>query len=62
MKIWLGGLGVAGALLLSVPQPAIAAPTAGCVAAVRQQVESSMLVGGDIHIETDGSVLALQLR
>lgn len=62
MKIWLGGLGVAGALLLSVPQPAIAAPTAGSVAAVRQQVESSMLVGGDIHIETDGSVSALQLR
>lgn len=62
MKIWLGGLGVAGALLLSVSQPAVAAPTAGSVAAVRQQVESSMLVGGDIHIETDGSVSALQLR
>lgn len=62
MRIWLGGASIAGALLLSAPQLIAAAPAAGGIAAVRQQVESSMLVGGDIHIETDGSVSALQLR
>lgn len=62
MNVRFGALGVAGVLLLAAPVWASAAVSNGSVASVRQQVESSMLVGGDVHIEQDGTVSGVVLR
>lgn len=62
MNVRIGALGLAGVLLLGLPALVVAEPSPGSVAQVRQQVESSMLVSGDVHIETDGSVSGLLLR
>ena len=62
MTVRIGALGLAGVLLLGLPALVVAEPSPGSVAQVRQQVESSMLVSGDVHIETDGSVSRLVLR
>ena len=62
MNVRFGALGVAGVLLLAAPVWASAAVSSGSVASVRQQVESSMLVGGEVHIEQDGTVSGVVLR
>ena len=50
-----------GALLLTtMPVPASAA-NGGGIAAVRERIESSMVIRGEVSIETDGSVSAVQL-
>ena len=48
-------------LLTAIPMVAVAG-SGGTRAAVRQRVESSMLVRGEVFIEIDGSVSALQLH
>ena len=56
MNVRFVGLGVVGMLLLATPLLASATRTGGGVTAVREQVENSMLVRGNIHVEVDGSV------
>jgi hypothetical protein len=60
MKNWIRAMGITGVLLLSTPLLASAAGYGP--AAVRKQVESSMLVRGEVQIETDGTVSAVTLH
>ncbi len=53
---------VAVALALMMGIPAGEAEAEGGVRSVRERVESSMLVRGEVGIETDGSVFAVQLE
>ena len=55
---------VGTALMVGMPQFAVAddsAASGGGIRSVRERVESSMVVRGNLSIETDGSVSALQL-
>ncbi|WP_241772723.1 energy transducer TonB [Stenotrophomonas pictorum] len=60
MKNWFRAMGLAGVVLLATPLVATAAGYGP--AAVREQVESSMLVRGEVQIETDGTVSAVTLH
>ncbi len=60
MRRILATVALATAVMLAMPAGALAA--SGGLAAVRERVESSMLVKGDVTIEADGSVSALQLE
>lgn len=52
---------VAFAALFMTAMPVVASDGNGGVAAVRERIESSMVVRGDVSIEIDGSVSAVQL-
>lgn len=62
MNVRFGALGVAGVLLLAAPMWVSAAASNGSLASVRQQVESSMVIRGEVTIETDGSVSAVRME
>ena len=50
-----------GAVLMTMMPVTARAESGGGIAAVRERIESSLVVRGDVSIETDGSVSAVQL-
>ncbi|WP_269789859.1 protein tonB [Stenotrophomonas sp. Iso1] len=60
MRHMLAAMAVGAALMAGMP--AVASAGSGGISAVRERVESSMVVRGEVTIETDGSVSAIKLE
>jgi len=60
MRHMLAAVAVGAVLVMGMP--VVATAGSGGVSSVRERIESSMVVRGDVTIETDGSVSALRLE